>query len=365
MTEPTQKCVICDTLAPSRSGEDYVSLFQCPRCGDYKTPSSPGETAPWQKWAFDRVRHLVSAWVRGQEDSWVRRQKDSWVPRQNDSRPIPYIMAMEDVTVEWCQSFEQMGFPETLSAKQGALLLSMAREVDCSYQKSLELLPKHIARVAAKDGVELEQIMNLLNELGCTEEVVTNGWRITARGWKRIEKLQQGNIVSDAAFVAMWFHDATREYRASVAAALGHCGYRPIIMDQEQYTGFIMDQMITLIRQSRFLVADFTAMPEIDDRGTTKVKNGARGGVYWEAGFAFGLGRPVIHTCRDDEHSKRRVHFDVDQYNTIFWNPADLDDLGTTVRGPREIRESPNFAERLAMRILATVGRGPKPPSAK
>jgi hypothetical protein len=41
------------------------------------------------------------------------------------------------------------------------------------------------------------------------------------------------------------------------------------------------------------LVADFT---------------GQRGGVYWEAGFAQGLGIPVIRTCKSDELWK--LHFD-------------------------------------------------------
>ena len=39
------------------------------------------------------------------------------------------------------------------------------------------------------------------------------------------------------------------------------------------------------IRKSKFLIADFT---------------GQRGGVYYEAGFAYGLGLPVIWTCRKD-----------------------------------------------------------------
>ena len=49
------------------------------------------------------------------------------------------------------------------------------------------------------------------------------------------------------------------------------------------------------------------------------------GGVYYEAGFARGLGIPVISTCREDERGK--LHFDTRQYNHIFWKaPADLAD---------------------------------------
>jgi nucleoside 2-deoxyribosyltransferase len=45
----------------------------------------------------------------------------------------------------------------------------------------------------------------------------------------------------------------------------------------------IDDQMRVALRTSRFVVADLT-------RGNR--------GAYWEAGFAEGLGRPVIYTCR-------------------------------------------------------------------
>jgi hypothetical protein len=114
-----------------------------------------------------------------------------------------------------------------------------------------------------------------------------------------------------------------------------------------------MNQVISLIRQSRFLVADFTSRPEIENDG--KVKNGVRGGVYWEAGMAYGLGRPVIHTCEDHSESKSRIHFDVNQYNTIFWKEVEL---STEIRSLDQLRTNPNFAEKLAARILATVGKG-------
>lgn len=58
------------------------------------------------------------------------------------------------------------------------------------------------------------------------------------------------------------------------------------------------------IRRSRFLVADFT-----HDK-----KQGARGSVYYEAGFAHGLNIPVIFTARDGT----KPHFDTSAYLCIF-----------------------------------------------
>jgi nucleoside 2-deoxyribosyltransferase len=47
-------------------------------------------------------------------------------------------------------------------------------------------------------------------------------------------------------------------------------------------------------------------------------------GVYFEAGYALGLGRPVIWTCRSDRKAQD-MHFDTRQYNHILWEtPAHL-----------------------------------------
>ena len=70
----------------------------------------------------------------------------------------------------------------------------------------------------------------------------------------------------------------------------------------------IIFKIIAEIRSSQFLVADFT---------------GQNRGVYLEAGFAMGLGRPVIWTCRKDDFGK--THFDIKQFNHILWEaPEDL-----------------------------------------
>ena len=70
----------------------------------------------------------------------------------------------------------------------------------------------------------------------------------------------------------------------------------------------------------------------------------ARGGVYFEAGFALGLGLQVIWVCRQDQ--VELMHFDTRQYNHIAW--SDPDDL----------------YKRLKNRIVALLGVGPLAPLA-
>ena len=152
---------------------------------------------------------------------------------------------------------------------------------------------------------------------------------ITVAGYRRIEE-QTSGIDSSQAFVAMWFHDSMKGALAhGMEPAIRDAGYKPFRIDQKEHINKIDDEIIAEIRRSRFLVADFT---HGDD--------GARGGVYYEAGFAHGLGLPVIFTCHKDW--VETLHFDTNHYNHIVWiTMADL-------------------REKLKNRILAVIGEGPE-----
>jgi hypothetical protein len=67
------------------------------------------------------------------------------------------------------------------------------------------------------------------------------------------------------------------------------------------------------LRTSRFIIADLTH---------------GSGGAYWEAGFAEGLGRPVIYTCRETEWIERKTHFDTNHLVTVTWNVGKLEHAG-------------------------------------
>jgi hypothetical protein len=43
--------------------------------------------------------------------------------------------------------------------------------------------------------------------------------------------------------------------------------------------------------------------------------------LYWEAGFAEGLGKPVIYVCRSvGDGEKDIVHFDAGHRHTVRWS---------------------------------------------
>ncbi|MFB3131466.1 MAG: hypothetical protein ACE10K_02980, partial [Rhodothermales bacterium] len=137
--------------------------------------------------------------------------------------------------------------------------------------------------------------------------------RLAREGYQRIGELRRTGRDSNKAFVAMSFKkdDPTLmdAWREGIKPALKEdTGWEPIRMDVLEHNEKIDNRMIAEIRRSGLLVADLT---------------GHRQNVYFEAGFAMGLGIPVIYTCRESDAES--VHFDMRQYKYIAWTDgADL-----------------------------------------
>lgn len=171
---------------------------------------------------------------------------------------------------------------------------------------------------------------------------------LTFAGWKKFEDILKSKQESNTAFVAMWFDDSNKLLKAAAKAAIEQAGYEAIVLDDFDHNNFIMDEVINQIGEAKFVIADFTCIPEQPEENS-KIPGGVRGGVYFEAGYAKGLGKEVIFTCKDSEEARKRRHFDIDQVNFLFWQ----ENSGKLVD-----RKGRDFIERLTERIKATVGPG-------
>lgn len=152
--------------------------------------------------------------------------------------------------------------------------------------------------------------------------------RVTIEGYKYIQE-RRNTVNTSQCFIAMWFDDSMiMAFDVGIEPAVIECGYRPMRIDRKPDVQKIDDEIIAEIRRSRFMIADFT----YGDYG-------ARGGVYYEAGFAHGLSIPVIYSCRADLMDE--LHFDTRQIYHVVWS------------NPEELRIG------LKQRIGALIGDGP------
>ena len=187
------------------------------------------------------------------------------------------------------------------------------------------------AETASLSVRDFDALLNMMSERGLLKRVGTlrqSTFAITANGWDRIEELEAARPSTTQAFVAMWFSDTMLPiFKEGLAPAIEDAGYEPLRIDNKEHVNKIDDEIIAEIRRSRFLVADFTCEP-----------GKVRGGVYFEAGFAMGLGIPVFWTVRGTTDD---IHFDTRQYAFIVW------------------KDAADLRKRLADRIAAVIGYGP------
>jgi len=148
---------------------------------------------------------------------------------------------------------------------------------------------------------------------------------ITPEGWTYWDSLKYVNIDSQMAFIAMWFDPCMDATLSVFEESVLNAGYKPLRVDKTEHLNNINDEILSLIRQSKFVLADFT---------------GQRDGVYFESGYAQGLGIKVLWLCHEDD--KDNLHFDTNHNNYIFWNECE----------PKEL------IERIQFRIERNFGKG-------
>lgn len=144
---------------------------------------------------------------------------------------------------------------------------------------------------------------------------------LTIPGWDRVHELMKEAKDSSKAFMAMKFGDPQLDevFRDHFKPAVKQTGFTLQRLDEEPHAGLIDDRMRLEIRTSRFLVADLSH---------------GNAGAYWEAGYAEGLGRPVIYTCRRDvfDDPQRRPHFDTNHHLTVVWDPAAIEEAAEQLK---------------------------------
>lgn len=147
--------------------------------------------------------------------------------------------------------------------------------------------------------------------------------RLTLSGWQLYDEIKRGALHTNDAFMALGFGNSELDdvVTKCFKPAVKDTGFHLVRMDDRPEAGIMDNRMQLMIKRSRFLIADIT---------------NSNLGAYWEAGYAFGLGKPVIYSCRRSEWEDREAHFDVNHHLSIIWDTDNLDqtakDLKAAIR---------------------------------
>jgi hypothetical protein len=309
---PSDKlCPVCCTPSAVAQGNgDYLEV-RCPRCGGYSVTGTEAAMLEHQPLLGLQAMY-ASSWVREHPGIRLASHHDGLL-RSVEPPPVDEQAArlLQHMAKHHRRPGEQFDVPITDPA-----LNAIAWATDRLHFGFL-----------VRDY--LGQSRRFLTPERPTASNDTYRVTITPEGWAHLESLRKVNPHSELGFIAMRFHDSTVSLRdRGLKPAITEAGYRPVLMDEHLHGNRIDAEIMALIRRSRILVADL---------------HGRRGGVYFEAGFAMGLGIPVFWTCSGRALDRQLIHFDVRQYVFTPWDGTDW----------------PAFVKQLSSLIEAVAGAGP------
>ena len=291
------KCPICDSsVTPRINSNAGLELYICPQCGMYQYfPQNSGVNSG--------NRHLIAGYLFETRKEAELQRIDM---RQICGEKIKNLLSSSII-------------PKTSMQYLDKILLHIYK-LETGYSSQLLGSDFHPAIGYAKNLDEFCLMINSLQDLGYLKyRNFGSGdlaYYLTIEGLQYTESLLAPNKNSKTAFIAMPFTDKMRVVRdEAIKPAALTCGFDAFTVDEEEYLGDVTDRIIAGIKTCRFVIADFT------DNNL---------GVYYEAGYAKGLGIPVIKTCRKDwfkdntideitKKKKNQLHFDIEHDNLILW----------------------------------------------
>lgn len=336
MSQEQFKCPVCDNDAKKTTLENTYRI-DCSFCGEYNIGDA------------SYIPNLT-------EEEKIKLRYLYAILDKKDERRVKYWITNDNKK----DFLNKIDSPPNLINKISLILESLNEKTRYFAHEIPVYAAKEYPRFFCRDAKELVQILEHLKEDGAIkfnstlirhaeQEMPPYKIQLTATGIKKAEELTQ-KTKSDQCFVAMWFSGKTENaYSEAMEKAIGEdSGYESYkVSNNDQNNGWIPDTIVKEIRRSKFVIADLT---------------GYRAGVYYEAGFAEGLGKEVIYTCNknwfDEQEEMMKipiqcsncsgtnelkldgVHFNLKQRKMILWEEDNL----------------PDFRKALAERIGAVIG---------
>ncbi len=296
-------CPVCQTACSKTNAVGHSFAYDCPRCGNfilsYHNNVDLQHTFNGAKThgVEDEKKAVISHAIRKmqKEDSCPTLGGDLIEAILKQTLPTP--AEQKDIFVRWVGDNIKAGGDYVEVNK-----LCVTAIIGAITEEELYFILKHLK---TKGVIESETI-----NLGASIDIVKV--TLSFDGWEYYEELKKGDTDSRKAFMAMEYGNpelneiVDNHFKPAVADT----GFELCRLDKNPKAGLIDDRLRVEIRNSRFLISDLTH----ENRG-----------AYWEAGYAEGLGKPVIYTCKKEKFDKDKPHFDTNHHLTIIWDKKEID----------------------------------------
>jgi hypothetical protein len=293
-------CPICDEVFCQIVSQDGgKTVFDCASCGKFAVSAS---AMP----ALSRVAEL-SAVKRAAMCHRLRLATDQ------GQQPLLTTYELDDLIA---------GAQLPTPALQAINLVRFVGDRISGSGKPLREFPQDIHAIVGSPNRDfalriVRQLMNggLVDAIPCgdmnsSDEVMEVD--LTLAGWNQYEQERRGLVAGGYGFIAMKFNDSVLDpfARDVIKPAISGVGFELIDMRDAAEAGIIDNVMRARIRDASFVLVDLTHANE---------------GAYWEAGYAEGLGKPVLYLCNRQVFEERGTHFDTNHCTTVLWDPAAAD----------------------------------------
>jgi hypothetical protein len=304
-------CPVCDLrlkeIAEHPDGRD-ATFFSCPLCGDFILSRTLIACLPHTLQTNKDASAKISHALRTMQFINKGAELNTYTVDEILKRPLPTPREQADLLIRWlAENVEGPG--ETVWVEPAT----------------------HRSIIGAKSDEGFGLILRYLFEAGLVEGSLSEAMgtpgrahvTLSFKGWDYYEQLRRGGATYRKAFIAMKFGDQILDkvlvgiFKPCVKQA----GFELYRLDDTPRAGLIDDRLRVEIQSSDFLIADLSH----DNPG-----------AYWEAGYAEGLGKPVIYTCEKGKFERDKTHFDTNHHLTIIWDKDSPqragEDLKATIR---------------------------------
>lgn len=247
------------------------------------------------------LSHQLSTFSRESDSTWPKITMD-WMARfERDARlPSPPQQATNLIRLIGDQlSTTGEGF-------------SIRGEADVARVGAFDLKMLTVLRTELETRGFLQELGHAQDECGSPSGKL---YGLTLDGWERYEAERHGHIAGRYGFIAMEFNDGRLETfveQIVKPAVRGEMGYQLFDVRDMSRAGVIDNIIREKIRDAAFVLADLTH----DNHG-----------AYWEAGYAEGLGKPVVYLCGREKFGQSKTHFDTNHCTTVMWSDTEADEF--------------------------------------
>jgi nucleoside 2-deoxyribosyltransferase/uncharacterized Zn finger protein (UPF0148 family) len=244
-----------------------------------------------------------------------------WAAREAaDYKPL-------QITPEWLKDIIALDYSYPNPAKQVDYLVRFLGDElkhpgeQYNYNEESINWLKLISATATIDGKHMYKILEYTEESKLIKKNNTD-LELTLDGWGRYNESKRGDSDSKMAFMAMQFEGEQKKFIEDTV--------KPIVKELKLDLNILPDiyskeniidlKLRNAIKDCRLLICDLTHR---------------NNGAYFEAGFAEGLGKPVIYICDENtykEHEKsndksKKLHFDVEHQEIYRWDKGNQDSI--------------------------------------